>query len=621
MGEQAQEASDLALPEPVSIAVQQARRPDTPDGAKLRVFISYSRTDVAFAEQLASALNPCGFECLIDHHSIFGGEEWKQRLGNLISEVDTIIFVLSPKSARSKICTWEVEEAVRLNKRIIPIICQPLGGTNPPPRLRDLNYIPFHSDPNTPGSGFGNGLARLVAALSTDFDWVRKHSRYFQRATEWNAGGRPANRLLSGDDIVEAKAWAARRPKSAPEPMDLHLDFIRASEQEAEARSSEQRKQLEAMAAAQAEREKALREAEEALKQAADAQRKRARIRNIAVVVVVSLLAVVAGVFGWDAERVRGMAQLYLEQGVRAEQNRRDAEQQKETAEQNRRDAEKQKETAEQHRRNAEQQKEKAEQHRRDAEKQKERANTILYRATAIIVKSQKQMDNDTKKEVFGVFQTGAELGDQVSIRNLGFLYASGFGVRQDYTEARKWYEKAAAMGDEIAIEELAQFYGQGHGVRQDYAKERELHEKAAALGDARAMVNLALIYEDGRGVPQDRATAREWYEKVVAEGKDPAKAREWLEWAAAKGSVEAKTALRSLNDRGETQEPANSVQVDPKLGPAREPSGKATAKGNKNARFRPLSTASHAAFWRWGDHLAIEVSPAAHRATAWARW
>ena len=100
--------------------------------------------------------------------------------------------------------------------------------------------------PKAPGSGFGTGLAKLVAALNTDFDWLREHTRYLQRATEWDRGGRPANRLLSGDDIAEAKAWVARRPKSAPEPTALHLDFIRASEEEAEARSSAQRKQLEA---------------------------------------------------------------------------------------------------------------------------------------------------------------------------------------------------------------------------------------------------------------------------------------------------------------------------------------------------------------------------------------
>src|SRR5262249_44817930 len=153
--------------------------------------------------------------------------------------------------------------------------------------------------------------------LNTDFDWLREHTRYLQRATEWDKGGRPANRLLSGDDIADAKAWAARRPKGALEPTALHLDFIRASEEEAEARSSAQRKQLEAMAAAQAEREKALHEAEEA-------QRKRAtmaRIRNIALVAV-SILALLAGWLGWRAEEQRKVAE---EQRAVAEKQREQA--------------------------------------------------------------------------------------------------------------------------------------------------------------------------------------------------------------------------------------------------------------------------------------------------------
>src|SRR5262245_37017887 len=92
-----------------------------------------------------------------------------------------------------------------------------------------------------------------------------------------------------------------------PAPTALHLDFIRASEEEAEARSSAQRKQLEAMAAAQAERETALHRAEEALKQAADAQRKRARIRNIAFVAV-SILAMFAGLLWRRAVQQREQA-------------------------------------------------------------------------------------------------------------------------------------------------------------------------------------------------------------------------------------------------------------------------------------------------------------------------
>src|SRR5215831_12695816 len=105
-------------PKPGDVAPQQASRPDSPEGDELRVFVSYSRDDLRFAGQLVAALNACGFECFIDREGISGGEKWKQRIGNLISEADTVVFMLSPASARSEICAWEVEEAARLGKRI-----------------------------------------------------------------------------------------------------------------------------------------------------------------------------------------------------------------------------------------------------------------------------------------------------------------------------------------------------------------------------------------------------------------------------------------------------------------------------------------------------------------------
>ena len=410
---------------------QQASRPDPPERGKLRVFISYSRDDLKFADQLDAALDTYGFECLIDRHGISGGEDWKRRLGKLISEADTVVFVLSPDSARSEICDWEVEEAARLNKRILPIICRPLEGANPPARLRDRNYIFFYDEPKLPGSGFGTGLANLIAALNTDFDWLREHTRYLQRATEWDSRGRPANRLLSGDDIAEAKAWATRRPKNAPEPTALHLDFIRASGEEAEARSSEQHKQLEAIAAAQAERETALHKAE-------DAQQKRAamaRIRDIALVAV-SILAVVAGLLGWSAE-----------------QQRKTAEQQRLTAEQ-----------------------------------EKERADDTLARATTIIVKIQDQMDDETKSTAVAVFGTGAAHGHAPSMRNLGLLYERGQGVAQDYAKAREWYEKAAANGNadaEARLESLPISEAAGAGR---YAEALQLTVAWAAKVEAEEM-------------------------------------------------------------------------------------------------------------------------------------
>jgi TPR repeat protein len=535
MADLARDTPGPALPNPGDAALQQTSRAGSPDKGKLRVFISYSRDDLDFADQLNAALEACGFECFIDRHGISGGEEWKRRLGNLISEADTVVFVLSPASAHSDICAWEVEEAARLGKRILPVNCRALEGADPPPRLRDLNYIFFYADPQLPGSGFGTGLARLIAALSTDFDWLREHTRYLQRATEWDRGARPANRLLSGDDIAEAKAWVARRPQSAPEPTALHLDFIRASEQEAEAQSSAQRQQLTAMAAAQAERETALNKAEEALKRAAEAQRKRARIRNVAFVVV-SIFAVLAG---W----------LYLHAELQREQ----------------------------------------------AELQRAQANEILAGAQDIVADVFPHLNPGTKKQVFALLQRGADRGDSTSMRNLGFFYRHGHGVPQDYVKAREWFEKAAGKGSASALRDLGRLHVSGQGVEQDYVKAREWFEKAAAMDDASALRDLGVLHANGLGVAQDYVKAHEWYEKAAAKddasamhdlgllyangqgvAQDYAKAREWYERAAAKDNADAmhELGLLYLNGQGVAQD----------YGKAREWYERAAANANANS-------------------------------------
>jgi WD40 repeat protein len=249
---------------------------------KVKVFISYSRAELAFADELVAGLEYDGaFAVTIDRHSIVEGEDWKKRLGALIADADTVVFVLSPASAKSDICTWEVEESVYRSKRIVPVLAKPLEGIPAPSRLAALNYVRFDE-----GRSFMAGLKALTTALKTDVDWLREHTRLLARAMEWQAGGRAANRLLSGDDIAAAKAWAARRPKDAPEPTSLHLDFIKASEQAEDARLTAERQQLAEIAAAQARTARLQRRAQWAL-------------AIIAALVVIGL-----GTVSWQQRRV-----------------------------------------------------------------------------------------------------------------------------------------------------------------------------------------------------------------------------------------------------------------------------------------------------------------------------
>ena len=414
-------------PKPGDVAPQQASRPDSPEGDELRVFVSYSRDDLRLAGQLVAALNACGFECFIDREGISGGEKWKQRIGNLISEADTVVFMLSPASARSEICAWEVEEAARLGKRILPVNCRPLEGASPPPRLRDLNYVFLYEDPKVKDSGFGTGLKTLVASLNTDFDWLREHTRYLQRATEWDSGGRPANRLLSGDDIAEAKDWAARRPKSAPEPTSLHLDFIRASEEEAEARSSAQRKQLEAMAAAQAECQKALHEAEEA-------QRKRATNEgNAEAMFNLGLLYANGQGVTQDYVRAREWYEKAAEKGFPSAMgnlgvlyhNGQGVAQDYVRA---------------------------REWYEKAAEKGFPRAMGNL----GVLYHNDQGVAQDYAK-AREWYEKAAANGNATAMLNLGQLYEEGWGVAQDYGKAREWYEKAADKGEPRAKAQLEQ--------------------------------------------------------------------------------------------------------------------------------------------------------------------
>jgi len=167
-----------------------------------------------------------------------------------------VAFVLSRGSAASPICQWEVGEADRLGKRVIPVICAPLGEAAPPQRLRDLNYIFFYPEEKSPGSGFGAGLKRLVAALKLDLNWVRDQTRYGLLAASWEDGGKAENRLLLGSDVAAAKTWLERRPRTMPEPSETVRNFIRASEEAETRRMSEERRRLAEITAAQEERER-----------------------------------------------------------------------------------------------------------------------------------------------------------------------------------------------------------------------------------------------------------------------------------------------------------------------------------------------------------------------------
>ena len=191
---------------------------------KTRIFISYSRKDMAFTDRLEAALKGRGFELLIDRTEIYAFEDWWKRIQGLIDQADTVIFVLSPDAVASDICAKEVAHAASLNKRFAPIVCQRVDVRAVPEALRRLNFV-FFDDP----AQFEASADRLAEALRTDIGWIRQHTEYGEIARRWAAGGRPRGLLLRSPTLEDAERWIASRPAGAPVPTLETQKFVAES--------------------------------------------------------------------------------------------------------------------------------------------------------------------------------------------------------------------------------------------------------------------------------------------------------------------------------------------------------------------------------------------------------
>src|SRR5580704_9710411 len=128
---------------------------------KLKVFISYSRRDSSeFADELVAGLELAGFAPFLDRHDIAAGEKWEERLGGLIEQADTVVFVISPEAVKSERCAWEVRRTLEKSKRLLPIVFEPVPVADIPEQLGERQFVRFDG-----GAGFARPLAQLAEAL------------------------------------------------------------------------------------------------------------------------------------------------------------------------------------------------------------------------------------------------------------------------------------------------------------------------------------------------------------------------------------------------------------------------------------------------------------------------
>lgn len=138
-------------------------------GADVRIFLSYSKYDLKFAESVSTRLKDDGHEVFDEKTSLKPGDNWLEKIHSSLSESEVILIVYSKPAQRSRWVQRELE-SIMLNdisneeKKIITLS---VDGAIPPGYLMNYQNVAFSNN------DVENGYLALKSVLSDMKQFIR----------------------------------------------------------------------------------------------------------------------------------------------------------------------------------------------------------------------------------------------------------------------------------------------------------------------------------------------------------------------------------------------------------------------------------------------------------------
>jgi len=185
------------------------------------VFISYSRRDIDFVRHLFDQLTARDRQPWADWQDIPPTADWLAEIYGGIEAADSFLFVISPDSVASEICTLEIEHAVKHNKRLVPVVWKEAEDHQVHSAMTAHNWLFLRAEDD-----FEANFELLIQALDTDLEHVREHTRLLTRAIEWDQDQRSKGLALSRQELIMAEGWLTQGVSKEPRPAELHSEYI-----------------------------------------------------------------------------------------------------------------------------------------------------------------------------------------------------------------------------------------------------------------------------------------------------------------------------------------------------------------------------------------------------------
>ncbi|NES20611.1 MAG: TIR domain-containing protein [Symploca sp. SIO3E6] len=189
-----------------------------------QVFLSYAQTNKTIMERCRRRLMRDCFTVWTNTTDIQTAEDFEDAINRGIEQADNFIFLLSPDSLTSKYCQHELNYALSLNKRIIPVLVRKTDLKQVPKALRTLQYIDLTD--NAKEEDYYLDESQLLKSLRQDEEYHQQHKMLLVKALKWERQQRNPSILLRGYNLGYAQAWlklAQQKKLYAPTPLQEEL--------------------------------------------------------------------------------------------------------------------------------------------------------------------------------------------------------------------------------------------------------------------------------------------------------------------------------------------------------------------------------------------------------------
>lgn len=193
-----------------------------------QVFLAHADEDAAVADQVRRSLMRHGITVWLSQRDIATGTAFQTAINRGIEEADNIVYLLSPEGLASRYCQQELDYAVSLNKRLIPLLVKSVQPEQMPPILRGIQYIDLTD--NISALDYQQDESDLLRILQQEADYVNQHKAFLAKALKWERQHQNPALLLRGYNLHHAEAWLkTAKQRESQLPTALQAAFIEES--------------------------------------------------------------------------------------------------------------------------------------------------------------------------------------------------------------------------------------------------------------------------------------------------------------------------------------------------------------------------------------------------------